>query len=69
MANSEKRIHEANLPQFVDRLRSQLRNQINRIKAISVPLLALILIVLVRLLCLFVSRNEAPEIDLSEIER
>ena len=69
METSEKRIHEANLAQFVIRLRSWLRKQIQTSKAISVPLLALILIVIVRLLCLFVGRNEAPEIDLSEIER
>jgi len=68
MTTSEKRILEANLFQFVIRLRSWLRNQINRIKAISVALLALILIVLVRLLCLFVGRTEAPEIDLREVE-
>jgi len=69
MPTSEKRIHEANLSHFVIRLRSWLRRQIQTIKAISVPLLALILIVLVRFLCLFVGRSEAPEIDLSEIER
>lgn len=69
MATSEKRMHEANLSQFTIRLRSWLRNQINKIKATSVPLLAIILIVLVRLLCLFVGKNEAPDIDLSEIER
>ena len=69
MAASEKRMHEANLSQFTIRLRSWLRNQINKIKATSVPLLAIILIVLVRLLCLFVGKNEAPDIDLSEIER
>ena len=69
MATSEKRMHEANLSQFAIRLRSWLRNQINKIKATSVPLLAIILIVLVRLLCLFVGKNEAPDIDLSEIER
>lgn len=69
MTTSEKRILEANLFLFVIRLRSWLRNQIQTIKAISVALLALMLIVLVRLLCLFVGRTEAPEIDLSEIER
>jgi hypothetical protein len=69
MATSEKRIYEANLSQFVIRLRSWLSKQIQTIKAISVPLLAVILIVLIRLLCLFVSRGEAPEIDLGEIER
>jgi len=69
MATSEKRMHEANLSQLAIRPRSWLRNQINKIKATSVPLLAIILIVLVRLLCLFVGKNEAPDIDLSEIER
>ena len=69
MATSEKRMNEANLSQFTIRLRSWLRNQINKIKSTSVPLLAIILIVLVRLLCLFVGKNEAPDIDLSEIER
>ena len=51
------------------RILAWLRNQIQTIKAISVPLLAIILIVLLKLLCLFVGRTEAPEIDLSEIER
>jgi hypothetical protein len=69
MTTTGKRILNANPSPFAIRLGSWLRKQIQTIKAISVPLLALILIVLVRFLCLFVGRSEAPEIDLSEIER
>jgi len=65
----EKKILQANLSKYFIRLRSWIRSQIQTGKAISVALLAIILIVLVRLLCLFVGGTEAPEIDLNEIER
>jgi hypothetical protein len=69
MTTSEKRIREANLSQLTIRYRSWFKKHMQTVRAISVALLALILIVLVRFLCLFVGKTEAPEIDLREIER
>ena len=68
MAGVEKGALKTNQDRFVIYLRSWLSNHILKIKAISVALLGLVLIILVRIICSFMGRVEAPGIDLNEIE-
>lgn len=56
-------------PVFVTHFRSWLRNKISMIKAASVALLGLILILFVRVIVLFFRKAGVPEIDLNDIER